>query len=179
MTSFHIGLFGAQDASGFRCGIAGLDAWLKRRAAADLAARKSACYVAVEAASGRLAGFYTLSAAGLLLSDVPPELKESLGDTPALPAARIGRLAVDVAFQGRHLGSALLVDAMKRALGTGIKIDALLATARTAEAKAFYGHHGFERLRFSPGCLAVPAATLAALLGEEKAAYMATAARAA
>nr|WP_255599433.1 GNAT family N-acetyltransferase [Afifella sp. IM 167] len=144
-----------------------------------MVARKSACYVAIEGGTDRIAGFYTLSAAGIPLAGLPEGLRHRLQEDSILSAARIGRLAVDIAFQGRKLGSALLIDAAAKALAAGTEPHALIATARTAEAKAFYGQHGFERLRFEPGCLAIPVSTLAILLGAEVPSYMATAARAA
>jgi GNAT superfamily N-acetyltransferase len=77
------------------------------------------CFVAIEEAGVPVAGIYTLSAAGIPLSDLPEDGTKRMPRYPVLPAVRIGRLAVDNRFHGRGLGAALLADAATRALGAG------------------------------------------------------------
>lgn len=62
-----------------------------------------------------------------------------------VPLLLIGRLAVDAAFQGRGLGSALLIDALKRcAAASGIAgARGIIAHAIDDEAVEFYRRHGF------------------------------------
>jgi predicted N-acetyltransferase YhbS len=59
-----------------------------------------------------------------------------------VPAALLGRLAIDHAWQGRGLGSALPRDAVLRVVGAAetIGVRALLVHAISDEAKGFYEH---------------------------------------
>ena len=57
--------------------------------------------------------------------------------------ARLGRLAVDQAYRGRKLGSALLWDAVQRSLRSEIAVFALVVDAKDDQAETFYRHHGF------------------------------------
>lgn len=82
-------------------GVEPLDRYLRRQASQDVKRKLSAGYVATERTTGRLAGYYTLSAASIALADVPLALQRKLPRYPTVPAARIGRLAVDQAFQGQ------------------------------------------------------------------------------
>jgi predicted GNAT family N-acyltransferase len=52
-------------------------------------------------------------------------------------------LAVDQAYRGRKLGSALLWDAIARSLCSEIAVFALIVDAKDEHAKTFYLHHGF------------------------------------
>ncbi len=69
--------------------------------------------MAFAAAGARIAGYYTLAAAGVPLADMPAELAKRLPRYRSVPVARLGRLAVDQAYRGRKLGSALLWDAVQ------------------------------------------------------------------
>lgn len=129
---------------GFSCGVAALDVYLVRQANQDIRRRVSACYVAVEVSSNRLAGYYTLAAGGVPLTDLPDVLTKRLPRYPSVPVARVGRLAVDQAFQGQKLGGALLADAAVRAMRSEVAVYALVVDAKDDAAAEFYRHHGFE-----------------------------------
>ena len=77
-----------------------------------------------------------------------------------MPAVRLGRLAVDQAFKGQGLGSALLADALERAARSEIAAFALVVDAKDEVAAAFYRHHGFIALPDSPLTLFLPLATV-------------------
>jgi predicted N-acetyltransferase YhbS len=62
---------------------------------------------------------------------------------PVVPVARVGRLAVSVAFQKRQLAAALPWDAGLRAMQSGMGVFALVVDAKDETAAAFYKHHGF------------------------------------
>ncbi len=79
---------------------------------------------------------------------------------PTVPAVRMGRLAVDQAFQGQGLGGALLADALYRAARSEIAAYALMVDAKDEPAAAFYQHHGFITLPDSPLALFLPLATV-------------------
>lgn len=129
---------------GFSCGVPPLDQYLTRQATQDIRRRVSACYLAVEVSSGKIAGYYTLAAGGVALTDLPATLSKKLPRYPSVPVARIGRLAVDQAFHGRKLGGALLADAAVRASRSEVAVFALVVDAKDETAEAFYRHHGFE-----------------------------------
>jgi len=76
-----------------------------------------------------------------------------------LPTGLIGRLAVDQAFQGRRLGSALIMDAAVRAAHAETAIFALVVDAKDEAAVSFYQHHGFRRFTSKPASLFLPVAT--------------------
>ena len=79
------------------------------------------------------------------MMDLPESLSKRLPRYPSVPVARIGRLAVDKAFQGHKLGGALIADAAIRALRSELAVFALVVDAKDEAAVAFYAHHGFER----------------------------------
>ena len=143
--SFRVEVLGPGHArEGFSCGVAALDVYLVRQANQDIRRRVSACYVAVEVSSNRLAGYYTLAAGGVPLTDLPDALTKHLPRYPSVPVVRVGRLAVDQAFQGQKLGGALLADAAVRAMRSEVAVYALVVDAKDDAAAEFYRHHGFE-----------------------------------
>lgn len=137
-------LWPGHERSGFSCGVEVLDRYLDSQASQDVRRRVSACYVAVEVGSDKVAGFYTLAAGSVPLSDLPPDLSKWLPRYPAVPVARIRRLAIDKAYQGQKLGGALLADAALRAARSEVAVFALIVDAKDAAAAAFYRHHGFD-----------------------------------
>lgn len=142
---FHLEPLGpGHDRNAFSCGVQALDRYLTSQASQDVKRRVSACYVACEVTSGKVAGFYTLAAGSVPLNDLPPALIKRLPRYPSVPAARVGRLAIDKAFQGQKLGGALLADAAVRAARSEAAIFALIVDAKDDGAAAFYRHHGFE-----------------------------------
>ena len=128
----------------FSCGVEGLNHYLARQATQDVRRRASACFVAVEASSGKVAGYYTLAASGVPLTDLPESLTKRLPRYPSVPVARVGRLAVDLAFHGQKLGGALLADAAVRASRSEVAVFAMVVDAKDDAAEAFYRHHGFQ-----------------------------------
>ena len=131
------------DRAGFSSGVEALDRYFREQATQDVKRRATACYVAVETATARIAGYYTLAAAGVALADLPETLIKRLPRYPSVPVARLGRLAVDRDFRGRKLGAALLWDATIRASRSEVAVFALVVDAKDDQAEAFYRHHGF------------------------------------
>jgi GNAT superfamily N-acetyltransferase len=116
--------------------------------------------MAIHEASNSIAGFYTLSAADILLNSLPDEMAKRLPRYPTLPAARLGRLAIDHRFTGQKLGSALLADAILRAAGSEIAVYAMIVDAKDDAAEAFYRHHGFVGYGSAERMLMAPIAAL-------------------
>ena len=86
------------DRSPFACGQEVLDRYLRTQATQDIRRRVATCFVAIEAASGQVAGYYTIASASIPTPDLPPEITKRLPRYPSIPAVRIGRLAVDLKF---------------------------------------------------------------------------------
>jgi GNAT superfamily N-acetyltransferase len=147
------------DRAGFASGVEALDRYLQKQATQDVRRRVTACYVAVEAPGGRIAGYYTLAAGGIPLTDLPEPLAKRLPRYPSVPVARLGQLAVDQVYRGRKLGSALLWDAGMRPLRSEIAVFALVVGAKDERAEAFYRHHGFVAFGGQARQLVLPLAT--------------------
>lgn len=83
---------------------------------------------------------------GTSLIDFPSDAARKLPKYDSIPAALIGRLAVDRSVRGQGLGSALLHDALTRAVDSEIAAFAAVVHAKDENAAEFYRHHGFMRL---------------------------------
>jgi ribosomal protein S18 acetylase RimI-like enzyme len=161
---FRVEALADHERAGFSCRNQALDRYFKTLVTQDIRRHVANCFVAVEAVSGALAGFYTIAAAGIPIQDLPPDITKRLPRYPTLPAVRIGRLAIDHRFQGRGLGGALLADATAKALHEPAAAFALLVDAKDDAAVAFYEHHGFLRFASQPRVLFLPLATAAKAL---------------
>ena len=150
----------AHDRSDFSCRSGPLDRYLKEQASQDTKRLMANCFVAVERATGVVAGYYTLAATSVPTNSLPSELTRRLPRYPAVPAALIGRLAVDRRYERRGLGGAMLADAATRVLEGDLPAFAVIVEAKDADAVAFYRHHGFERFASRPMALFLPLATI-------------------
>ena len=162
---FRIALLGKeQDRKAFTSGTDALDQYLKHQAMQDQRRRVSTCYVALDG-EDRIVGFHTLAALGIFLKDLPEETQKRLPRYPSVPAALLGRLAVDRRFQGQGLGAALLADALDRVCCAELAVYALVVQAKDDRAVPFYRHHGFLSLPQRSETLFLPLATWEALRG--------------
>ena len=148
------------DRSSFDSGSEPLDRYFRERVSQDVRRRIASCFVALDERD-RIAGFYTLAASSVPLADLPADTARRLPRYPTVPAVRMGRLAVAIAFQGRSLGAALLADAIERTARSDIAAHALIVDAKDETAAAFYRHHGFLALPEAPLTLFLPLATVA------------------
>lgn len=149
-------LYARHDRATFASGVEPLDRYFREQVAQDVRRRSTACYVALDRASGKVAGYYTLAASGIPLAELPAELSRKLPRYPLVPVARLGRLAVDRAYQGRRLGGSLLWDATMRAARSEIAVYALVVDAKDEQAAAFYRHHGFTAFGSLPRQMVLP-----------------------
>ncbi|HEV8692701.1 MAG TPA: GNAT family N-acetyltransferase, partial [Lysobacter sp.] len=149
------------DRTGFTCGSEALDRYFREQASQDTRRRTSACYVAIHTETGAIAGYYTLAAGGVPLTEVPEAMAKKLPRYPSVPVARLGRLAVASRFQRRQLGAALLWDAAQRAVRSEVAVYALVVDAKDDAAAAFYLHHGFIAFGVAPRQFVLPLASLA------------------
>lgn len=159
---FRIEVLDAQHGrENFSCGVEALDRYFLERVTQDVRRRATACYVTLETNTNRIAGYYTLAAGGVALTDMPEDIIKRLPRYPSVPVAKLGRFAVDVDFQGQRLGGALLWDAVTRALRSEVAVFALVVDAKDDHAEAFYRHHGFIGLGSLPQQLILPLTNLA------------------
>ena len=157
----------SHDRKSFSCGVEPLDRYLRELATQDIKRRVSNCFVASEASSGAIAGYYTFAAAGLALSELTPSEAKRLPRHGLLPAGLIGRLAVDTRQRGMRLGGAMIMDAVCRAASADPAIFAIIVDAKD-DAVSFYRHLGFRSFVSKPLSLFLPIATaLQALTGGE------------
>ncbi len=152
------------DRSGFACGHAGLDDYLKRYASQTLRNHLARVYVA-EDGNGKVLGYYTLSAASLGHEELPGDVARRLPKYP-VPAVLIGRMASDCRARddGLRIGSRLLVHALKQALraADAIGVQCVIVDSKP-EAVAFYQRFGFMPLKEEGLKLYLPISTIQAL----------------
>ena len=142
----------------FNCGIESLDRYLKHQANQDIKRRISRVFVARDPQTKtQVLGYYTLSTLSIDLSHLPDKVAKKLPRHP-LPAALIGRLAVDISTQGKGIGKMLLSNAIKRTLAVSddIAIYAMVVDAINEEAESFYKRYGFTLLAHISNRLFLP-----------------------
>ena len=139
----------------FECGDFDLDKYFKTQVTQDVRRHVAHCFVAVNSL-GEVAGYYTLAAASVLLSDLPQSLAKKLPRYPTVPVAKMGRLAVSQSAQHLGLGSALLADALTRVFQADVAAYAMVVDAKHQEAALFYEKHGFKQFSSQPMSLWLP-----------------------
>lgn len=156
------------DASRFTNGVHfSLDQCLHERARSSegLSARTYVVCTATE--PDRVVGYFTISAA-IEQRAALPSAKLRRGMPEQVPLLLIGRLAVDSEWRGRGLGSALLLDALKRCLAASEIPGArgVVAHAINDAAVGFYERHGFVRSPLGERVMLVPIETVRSLFAE-------------
>jgi GNAT superfamily N-acetyltransferase len=156
----------AHERADFASGAPELDRYLREQAAQD--ARRDVARVFVAApAPGQKAihGFYSVSATSFHREKLPAAQAKRLPRYP-VPAALLGRLAVDAKAQGKGLGVFLLMDALHRVLlaSQTLAVHAVTVDARDDAAAAFYRKYGFIAFADNARQLVLPLATLRQLL---------------
>lgn len=128
--------------AGFDCGIPALDEWLVRFALVNQTSGTSQTYVTLR--SGRVVGYYAVSAGSVVREESPDRVAKGLSRHP-IPVAVIARLAVDRSEHGKGVGAALLKDALIRINGAAdiIGVRAVLVHAKDDAARAFYERFDF------------------------------------
>lgn len=157
------------DRNDFRCGEEALDRYFQTQVTQDIRRRIANCFVVVEIATERVAAYYTLSAASIPLTELPPDETKRLPRYPAVPAVRIGRLAVDERFQRRGLGELMLMNVVHRTMHDATAAFALLVDAKNNRAVSFYQRYGFRLIAGRPRTLFLPLATAQKTLSQRRA----------
>jgi GNAT superfamily N-acetyltransferase len=134
-------LTSTHDLDSFDCGVPALNDWLKRRARKNEASGASRSYVVCD--RNRVVGYYCLASGAIVRDRAPKQIQRNMPDP--IPVMVLGRLAIDRAYQGRGIGTALLRDAVLRVLQAAeiAGVRAMLVHAISEEAKAFYLTRGF------------------------------------
>lgn len=152
------------DLSGFESGEPSLDEWLKKRALKNDAAGASRCFVLC--ARTVVVGYYSLSAGAISHEVAPKGMRRNMPDP--LPLLLLGRLAIDKRFHNRGLGSAMLRDAMMRAVAVASNagVFAIVVHALSPAAKQFYVSRGFVQSPLQPMTLMMTLQTVRSILTE-------------
>lgn len=133
----------------FECESPELTEFLRTRARKEMEARSSACFVLVPLDDpGRIAGYYTQSAAEVSTAELPEAMAKKLPRYASLPATLLGRLARGLSFHGQGIGDRLMLDALARALAGSVEIGsiAVVTDPKDERAAAFYRGFGFIQL---------------------------------
>lgn len=145
--------YGRETREQFNSGSLLLDRYFREKVTQDTRNNLTKCYIALN--GDRIAGFYTLSAGSIALTDLPEDRKRRLR-YDQIPVVRIGRFAVDKDFRGQGLGSNLLIDALLKTLDTPMGVYAVSVDAIDETAKGFYLRHDFTPLKNCPYTLYFP-----------------------
>ena len=127
----------------FDCGQPDLNRYLQRYAWNNQKANSAQTYVA--STGSILAGYYSLTVAGVDYADTPGRVVKGLAKHP-VPVMLLARLAVSLDFQRQGLGAALLKDALLRTLQAAdiAGIRAVIVHAKDEAARQWYLRFGFE-----------------------------------
>ena len=142
----------------FSCGVASLDAWLKRRALKNQIQGASRTYVACQA--DRVVAYYAIASGAVTCNDATGRLRRNMPDP--IPVVVLGRLGVDSSLHGQGLGRSLVRDAALRILQAAdvIGIRGMTVQALSDDARVFYEHMGFEPSPLDPNLLMITLADL-------------------
>ncbi len=146
----------------FDCGNDQLNQYLRRSARQNDTKGIDKAFVAIKPDTPLLIdGYYTISSSVIEFSSLPESARQKIPNYP-IPAALIGRLAVDISCQGEGLGTELLVNALSRIVRASeeIGIYAVRVDAIDERAKQFYLKHEFIPFEDSPRSLFLPLKTI-------------------
>jgi len=121
-----------------------------RRAWANQINGVSRVNIITDAASGRIVGYVTLSAAQFERAFLPKSLQRDRPDP--VPAALLGQLAVETRFQGQGHAASLLLFALRTALVASETIGSMgvMTHPLDDEVRGFYARWGFQGLPLDP-----------------------------
>jgi GNAT superfamily N-acetyltransferase len=157
---------GRHDRTAFDCGQSALNDYLQKTASQHLQKGIANTYVLVRKDEARIiVGYFTLSFLEVDFSAIPPKYGKKL-PSHHLPAAKLGRLAIDKKWQGNNYGRLLLVDAIRRvaaAIRNAAGVVGLFVDAKNQDVAAFYRKFGFLPLKDNPLSLMLPHQTILSL----------------
>lgn len=132
-------------ADSFDCGEAALNEWLQKYAWQNHNSGAARVYVAIDTEPRRIAGYFCLSAASVEYAGAPARVGKGLAKHP-IPVVLIGRLGVDIRYQGQGLARFLVREAFQRTINLAdtIGVRAIMVRAKDDSLTAFYEKLGFE-----------------------------------
>ncbi len=138
------------DRDRFDCGRDSLNAWFRRHAWTNHASGASRVTIIAEAASGRIIGYVTLSAAQIERAFLPKPQQRNRPDP--VPATLLGQLAVDKDFQGQGHAVSLLLFALRTAMRAAEIVGSTGVITHPLDdgVRGFYARWGFQDLPFDP-----------------------------
>lgn len=151
--------------AGFESGEPSLDDWLKQRAAKNQANGSSRTYVVCEGQT--VIAYYCLAVGAVGQGEVSRAMRQNRPDP--IPVLVLGRLAIHKDHQQQGIGTALLRDAILRALQAAeiAGITALLVHALSEDARRFYRSRGLIESPLKPMTLCLMLATAEQILRED------------
>lgn len=159
------------DRSAFSCGHGPIDNFLKSSLSDQIKAGMVAAWIATSEADPAVLGFYTLGALAVRADFGPKKWQRArVSDVPVI---YIRAVAVRDDMQGRGLGTALVVDALKRCLGIADQMGAAAIVLDVLEDHhferrwKFYDELGFQPLADpnNPHRVFIPMSDVRATLG--------------
>lgn len=159
------------DRRAFSCGFGPIDNFLKSSLSEQTRNGMVTAWIATTEGDPAVLGFYTLGALAVR-ADLGPMRWQRAG-VPDIPVIYIRAVAVRRDMQGKGLGTALVVDAMRRCLGIAGQMGAAAIVLDVLEDDhferrcKFYADLGFHSLRDpdNPNRLFIPMADVRATLG--------------
>jgi GNAT superfamily N-acetyltransferase len=150
--------------SSFDCGYPELNEYLRHYALKNDQLSIGKTFVALSD-SEQVAGYLTISTAQISAQSLPETFRMKLPRYP-VPAFRIGKLAVDLRFQGTGTGRWILTQALQKAVEVSqtVGLFAVLVDAIDEKAKGFYLKYGFIPFEGQPLTLFLPLATIKAAI---------------
>ena len=156
------------DVSRFSNGVhPSLDQWLRERARSSEGLSARTYVVCARDEPARVVGYFCIAAA-VEQRNALTSAKLRRGMSEQVPLLLIGRLAVDAAWRGRGLGSALLTDALRRCFAASeiAGVRGVVAHAIDEAAVEFYKRHGFIRSPLGERVMLMPIETVRSLVAE-------------
>ncbi|MBS1813407.1 MAG: GNAT family N-acetyltransferase [Acidobacteria bacterium] len=135
-------LAATHDLSGFDCGESALSLWLQKHALQNQNAQAAQTYLGLD--GDTIVGYYSLAVGQVMQADAPERIRKGLARHP-VPIMLLARLAVDLRWQNRGVGQALLKDAVLRTMQAAeiAGIRALAVHAKDERAREYYSQFDF------------------------------------
>jgi predicted N-acetyltransferase YhbS len=127
----------------FDCGNSTLNTWLRRYAMQNQRANSAKTFVVCN--ENHVVSYYSLAVGSIEYEVASKRTKKGLARYP-IPVMILARLAVDLEYQEKKIGSGLLKDALLRTLQASeyAGIRAIFVYAKDEKARNFYTHFDFE-----------------------------------
>lgn len=129
----------------FECGKPDLDDWLHQYAGQQERSDNTRTFLAISPDDKSVVGYYAMTTYVIGLDELSEEHGMGKRRYP-IPAVLLARLAVDRRWQGRGLGSLLLISALKEiaTASQSIGFEVVVVDAIDDEAATFYAKRGFR-----------------------------------